>query len=190
MPTDPQAGEVWLDLGFSRFMAPGVRSTGLEGAVPRPAVNIRVRRSTADDAEVVYQFATELMHSFAEPPMFIPFLPETAAERRRLVAEHLADPACSTWLASVNDRVGGLQLFQEPSSVHWHQTPLETPERTLYLFFACTTPAACSARIGATFWVHTMARARDAGDDTCMGHFPPTSRAAVFWRRPGLVMIS
>ena len=56
--------------------------------VPRPAVDIRVRRATPDDADVVYRFATELMHSFAEPPAFFPFRPETTTERHRAVAEY------------------------------------------------------------------------------------------------------
>jgi hypothetical protein len=87
----------------------------------RLAANVEVRRAVAGDEEGMQSLVTELFRTFADPPIFIPFLPLTAAERRRWVVDRLADPASVFWLDFANDRLVGLQMFEEPASAHWHR---------------------------------------------------------------------
>ena len=120
----------------------------------------------------------------------MPFLPETASERRRFVADHLADAASPHWLAFANERLVGMQIFVEPHSPHWHQPALETPPRALYLSLACTAPEARSLGVGAALSAHTMAWARETGYDCCMAHYLTASRAASFWQGLGFRPVS
>ena len=177
---------VWSDLGFARFIEMGVRDT--EPPAVRDAAKIaeiEVRRAGPEDEEAVQELATDLFRSWAEPPIFLPFLPETAAARRTLQAELLADPACPHWLAVVDGRVVGMQIFTEPGSTHWNVSTLQSPERCVYLYLACTLAEARGAGIGDALFRQTMAWARDAGYERCAVHFVTQSRAAAFWRGLG-----
>ena len=185
-PAHAAASEPWWELGFGQFMTAGLRATIPSGAPVRPAPEgLEFRRATAADEQMVQDASTELIRSFSEPPMFVPFPPETAAERGRLVNEHLADPGCTFWLALSGDRLLSLLLFVEPTSPHWHHSPLEAPSRCIYLFLAYTAPEARGAGIGAALVDHALAWARDAGYDSCLVHWLTASRAARFWRGRG-----
>jgi GNAT superfamily N-acetyltransferase len=191
VPVHRDASEPWWELGFGQFVALGVRATTLPD---EPEVlhrrNLEIRRATTEDENVVQAAMTEFFRSFAESPIFVPFLPETTTERRQWVADHLVDPGSPVWLAFANDQLVGLQLFQEPTSAHWHQSPLETPPRSLYLHIAYTVPEGRSTGIGAVLLDHTLAWAREAGYDTCMAHWVTASRAAPFWRGQGFQPVS
>jgi GNAT superfamily N-acetyltransferase len=183
VPARPEASEPWWDLGFGRFIALGLRATTPPDEEDvRNAMDVEIRRATPEDEDAVLKAMTEFFRTFADPPIFVPFLPETTAERRRFVADHLADPGCPVWLAFTNERLMALQMFEEPGSPHWHQSPLQTPERSVYLYIAYTVPEARSAGIGAALLHRTMAWAREAGYDSCMAHWVTASRAAPFWR--------
>jgi GNAT superfamily N-acetyltransferase len=191
VPTDRESTEVWSDLGFGRFIDLAVRDT----SVPVTAGNgnamaIDARRAEPEDAELVQALVTDFFRSFADPPIFVPFLPETSADRRRFVTEHLNDPACSFWLAFVDSRPVGMQLFVEPKSPHWDLSALETPDRSIYLHFAYTASDARSAGIGAALVRRTLAWARETGYDYCAAHYVTASRAAAFWRGLGFRPIS
>jgi len=183
LPADRDVVEPWFDLGFGRFIELGVRDTNLRAEVRTgPAPTLDVRRAVATDEEAIQGLMAELFQSFADPPIFMPFLPETAAERQRYVVDMLADPACPHWLGFVGDHVVGMQVFIEPTSPHWDLGKLEAPERCVYLQWACTLPEARGTGIGAALFAHTMTWARDAGYDRCAAHFMTASRAAAFWR--------
>jgi GNAT superfamily N-acetyltransferase len=191
VPARPDVLEIWQDLGFSRFIAMNVRPTAApEAPATRKAADIVVRRATPDDEDVVYELVTEMFRSFAEAPSFVPFLPETARERRQFVADYLADPGSHQWLAVVNDRVVGLQTVDEPTSPLWYQAAIQAPPHAVYLFLGSTLPEARSRGIGAALFMHAMAWAREAGYDTCMLDFLTASRAAPFWRGLGCQTVS
>jgi GNAT superfamily N-acetyltransferase len=190
IPANPDASEPWWDLGFGRFIALSVRTTPPAERVRQNEMDITIRRATPDDAVAVQALTTEFFRTVADPPIFVPFLPETAAERQRFVAEHLADPGCPVWLAFADDRLVSLQLFVEPTSTHWDQSPLATPQRTVYLFIACTAPEARSTGVGAAFVDRTLAWAREAGYDHCTAHYLTSSRANPFWRGLGFQPVS
>jgi GNAT superfamily N-acetyltransferase len=191
IPANPITGEPWLDLGFGRFVALGVRSTSplTEGAARRE-VPIEIRRATTADEDAVQSLVTELFRTFADPPIFVPYLPETAAQRHRHIAELLADPACPSWLAVVNGRPLGLQVFEEPHSCHWHQSKLQSPSQALYLHLACTAANARSTGVGAALFARTMEWAREAGYASCMVHYFTSSRASAFWQSLGFQAVS
>jgi GNAT superfamily N-acetyltransferase len=186
VPARPDAIEIWGNVGFSRFVVLSVRQTAATVEIaPTCGKEFEFRRATPADEEALNGLVTEVFRSFSDPPIFVPFLPETATERRRFVAERLADPACSFWLAIVRGQPVGIQLFVEPHSAHWHEPKLETPPRTLYLCLASTAPEARSTGVGAALTAHTMAWARAAGYERCTAHVLTASRAAAFWQGLG-----
>lgn len=183
--------EVWSDLGFGRFIALGVRLTTPSAArATHYGMDMEFRRANLDDEEAVQALMTEFFRTFADPPLFVPFLPETTAERRRFVTDNLADSASPHWLAVIDGRVVGMQMFQEPHSPHWHEAALQMPQQAVYLFLAWTAPEVRSTGVGAALFAHSMTWARDAGYDTCMAHFLTASRAAPFWRGLGFQPVS
>lgn len=185
-PARGSSRETWSRFGFGQFITLAVRPTSpVEGRNDGPEANIGIRRATGDDEGIVQDLITELFRTFADAPIFLPYLEETAAERRRFISEHMADPACPYWLALLDGRVVGVQVFEEPHSPQWHQAALTTPPRALYMFFACTAPDARGKGVGATFVRHTMAWAREAGYDSCLLHYLSASRAAAFWAELG-----
>jgi ribosomal protein S18 acetylase RimI-like enzyme len=191
VPAILQATEVWTDLSFGRFIALAVRGTGLPsgnraGEVP----GIVIRRATIDDADVVQSQMTELFHSFAEPPLFVPCLPETDAARHHDVADYLADPMCPHWLAVANDRVVGLLILETPTSSQWHQPPLQSPPGAVYIDWAWTAPEMRSRGVGGALFVHAMTWAQEAGYASCMVDYMTASRAAAFWRNLGFRPVS
>lgn len=190
IPVNPDASEPWWDLGFGRYIALSARTTSPAERERQNGMDITIRRATPDDAEAVEALTTEFFRTVAAPPIFVPFLPETTAERQRFVADHLADPGCPIWLAFADDRPVGMQLFVEPTSSQWHQSPLATPQRTVYLFIACTAPEARSTGVGAAFVDRTLAWAREAGYAHCTAHYLTTSRANPFWRGLGFQPVS
>ena len=191
IPARPDMGESWANLGFGRFLALGVRPTEPASMPPSLHPALDVRRATRDDEERLQEAMSAFFRSFADPPIFVPFLPETAADRRRFVVEHLADPACPVWLACTRDRqIIGFQLFVEPTSPQWDQSALETPPRALYLHIAYTETSARSTGVGAALLAQTMAWAHEAGYETCLAHWVTASRAAAFWRRQDFRPIS
>jgi GNAT superfamily N-acetyltransferase len=191
IPANPITGEPWLELGFGRFVALGVRSTSpLTEGVTRRELNIEIRRATIADEVAVQTLVTELFRTFADPPIFVPYLPETTAQRHRHIAELLADPACPAWLAIRNGCPLGIQVFEEPHSSHWHQSKLQSPSQALYLHLACTASEARGTGVGAALFARTMEWAREAGYASCMVHYFTSSRAASFWRGIGFHPIS
>ena len=130
-------------------------------------MNLVFRRATDADEEAIQALVTDMFRAVVEPPIFLPFLPETTAERRRLVAEHLADPACPYWLAFAGDRLVAMQMFEEPHSTRWHQSPLPYTSTAVCLFLACTAPKRGAVGIGAALFAHndtlgTRGRVSDA----------------------------
>jgi GNAT superfamily N-acetyltransferase len=186
VPSRPDVLEIWSNLGFGRFIALSVRDTSASVEVESArGLELEFRRATADDEEALNALMTELFRSFSDPPIFVPFLPETTSARQRLVTERLADPASPFWLALARGRPVGMQLLVEPHSAHWHEPKLETPGRSLYLFLASTAPEARGTGVGAALTAHTMAWAREAGYERCTAHFLTASRAAGFWQGLG-----
>jgi GNAT superfamily N-acetyltransferase len=191
VPLCREASEPWWELGFGQFIALGVRSTAVgDEPVARPQPDLEIRQATADDEGLLQDAMTGFMRTFAEAPIFVPFLDETAAERRRFVAEHLTQPGSPVWLAFTGGQFVGFQMFEEPSSPHWHLAPLETPPRSLYLQIAYTTPEGRGTGVGAALLRHNLAWARDAGYDTCIAEWVTSSRAAPFWRGQGFQPVS
>ena len=191
LPADGDAVAPWFDLGFGRFIELGVRGTQPRAEKDvRPGPILEVRRAVASDEEIVQGLMTDLFRSFADAPIFMPFLPETDAERRHYVAEVLADPACPHWLGVVDGRVVGMQVFIEPHSPLWDLGPLEVPERSVYLQWGCTVPDARGTGIGDALLAHTLRWAGDTGYDRCVAHYMTASRAAAFWRGRGFRPLS
>lgn len=184
-PANRATDDVWLDLGFARFIEMGIVETALAGAADDGPADVTFRQAGPDDEDAVQTLVSELFRSFADAPIFVPFLPETAAARRQSVTEHLADPTCPHWLALCDGQPVAMLLFKEPTSPHWNQSKMESSERGLYCSLACTMPEARGTGLGAALFRRSMAWARDAGYERCSVHYFNASRASSFWRGLG-----
>jgi GNAT superfamily N-acetyltransferase len=180
---EPAAMDAWVDLGFGRYTALGVRSTAAPDV--RPASEIEVRRATVDDEESVQALMAELLRAFADAPVFVPYPPEVRTGGRELIAAHLSDPGSPFWLASVHGRPVSVMVFIEPTSPNWHQPKIESTRNGVYLFLASTLPEARGTGVGAALFAHAMAWAREAGYDDCTVNYFTASRAARFWQGVG-----
>lgn len=189
IPASRSRVDPWLDLGFARVLELGVVETAAIDADTDDGA-VEFRRAGPDDEETVQMLTLELNRSFAAPPAFVPYLPETVAAQRRFATEHLADPACPHWLAIRDGRPVGLQMFVEPTSPLWDVSAMQAPERSVYLYVAITLPEARGSGIGAAFFRRSMAWAREAGYDRCTAHYLTASRAAGFWRGLGFQPVS
>lgn len=190
IPANRVSADAWLDLGFARYIDMGIVETAAAMGGDGATGDYEFRVAGADDEEAVQMMMTELIRSFADAPIFVPFLPETAPARRQFVIEHLADPTCPHWLAFRDGRPAAMLMFEEPTSAHWHQSKLQSPERGLYLYLACTLPEARSTGIGAALFRRSMAWAREAGYERCTVHYLNASRASSFWRGLGFQPVS
>ncbi|MFN8664164.1 MAG: GNAT family N-acetyltransferase [Thermomicrobiales bacterium] len=178
--------EQWADMEFGRLVALGVRETGQVAAPPTPPAGMHFRPATVADTDAVQAVIVPFFRSFASPPQFLPFMEEAIPAQLQFAADLLADDACRTWL--VVDAAGNLQsilIFVGPSSSHWAQTTLTTPEDSVYLQIAYTVPEARGSGLGAALVAHAMIWAQEAGFAHCLVDWVTASRAASFWQRQG-----
>ncbi|MDQ2651629.1 MAG: GNAT family N-acetyltransferase [Chloroflexota bacterium] len=178
--------EAWADLDFGRLVALGARATAPVTKLSRPPAGITFRLATPADSDALQSRIVPFFRSFCSPPQFLPFVEEAIPAQRQFAADLLADSACATWMAL--DAEGSLfsfLVFVGPDSPHWSQTPLQTPESSVYLQIAYTTPEARNAGLGAALVGHAMAWAHDAGYAYCLADWITASRAAIFWQRQG-----
>lgn len=180
----------WADLGFARFIALGVRSTGPDPALGTLPPGVSVRRAGPDDVAAVTDLTVELLRTFADAPIFVPWLPEAAPSVAPWVAEHLEDPDCCWWLACEGDRPVAYQLFVAPTSPHWHEGAMQAPEGSVYLFLAATVADRRGCGLGAALLNHGLDQAAQAGHAHCLLHWLTASRAARFWQGCGLVPLN
>lgn len=178
--------DAWADLEFGRLVALGVRSTGLLATPQAPPAEVTFRLATPADTGTLQTAIVPFFRSFASPPQFLPFVEEAIPAQRQFAADLLADGACTAWLAiDAEDRLLSFLMFVGPDSPHWSQTPMQTPESSVYLQIAYTVPEARNAGLGAALVVHAMTWARDAGYAYCLADWMTASRAAIFWQRQG-----
>lgn len=186
LPADRDAEDIWFDLGFGRYAALAIRDTSVLTAEAAPdAARVEIRRASDGDREAVREVPEALNRYWAESPLFLPFLPESAAAQRQMGLDLFNDPACHVWLAFRDGQLAGVQIFLAPESSHWFIVPMETPEQAVYLFIAYTAPEARGTGIGAALLRHTLAWAREAGYGRCLLHYMSATQANGFWRGHG-----
>jgi GNAT superfamily N-acetyltransferase len=185
-PADRDAEETWFDLGFGRSAALTVRETRPreEGELPIPH-GLEIRRADQGDREAVQGLPTALIRYWSESPLFQPFLPESVAAQRQLGLDLFDDSACHVWLAVRDGRPAAIFLFLTPESPHWFVAPIETPERSIYLFIVYTAAEERGAGVGTALLDHTMTWARELEYDHCLLHYLSATAANGFWRGHG-----
>jgi GNAT superfamily N-acetyltransferase len=185
-PADRDAEGIWFDLGFGRSAALAVRETRprdeRERTVPQ---GLEIRRAEESDREAVQGLPTALLRYWTEPPLFLPFFPESVAAQRQLGLELFDDPACHVWLAVRDGRPACIFLFLAPESPHWFVAPIETPERSVYLFMVYTAAEERGAGVSTALLDHTMSWAHELGYDHCLLHYLSATPASGFWRGQG-----
>ncbi|MEZ4564933.1 MAG: GNAT family N-acetyltransferase [Thermomicrobiales bacterium] len=185
-PARPGWTEAWADLGFGRLVALGARATAPADTLPLRPAGIAFRLAAPADSPALQTAIVPFFRSLTSPPQFLPFVEEAIPAQRRFAADLLADHGCATWLAV--DPAGNLLAFLVmvgPASPHWSQSPLQTPDDSVYLQIAYTVPEARGLGVGAALVAHAQAWARDAGYGHCLVDWVTASRAAIFWQRQG-----
>ena len=181
---DRQALDAWFSLGFGQQMARAVRDTG-PVAGRAAAAGIEIHRGGPEDIEVVMRLVERLSRYHAEPPIFLPYLPETAAGQRAHHEELLAGPANVYWLAYRGGHAAGMQVFVPP------QPAMVTPERSIHLHEAYTEAAERGGGVAGALLDHAMAWARQAGYERCTVSWMTTNLLATrFWLRSGFRPLS
>jgi GNAT superfamily N-acetyltransferase len=185
------AVEPWLDLGFARYIVFGLRETRFEtGRTGAEGSDFEFRRARPDDLTAVQVLTDEMFRAWSSSPVFMPYLPETEAHRRQFMSDLLADERCPLWLACVEGRRIGMQVFVEPQSSHWFLSSLQVPDKTVYLYLASTHPEARGRGVGTALFSAGMSWAREAEYDHCAVHYHTANRAAAFWRGLGFRTVS
>jgi GNAT superfamily N-acetyltransferase len=178
--------EDWANLEFGRLVALGVRATRRLTTPTSPSVGITIRSAVLADTKAIQTAIVPFFRSFSSAPQFLPFMEEAIPAQRQFAADLLADNACQTWLAlDARGNLCSFLIFVDPSSPHWGQTRLQTPEQSVYLQIAYTVPEARGTGVGAALVEHAMGWAHGAGYAWCMAEWVTASRAAIFWQRQG-----
>lgn len=178
--------EAWADLEFGRLVALGARETTPAAMPAAPPAGITFRLASPADGDALRSAIVPFFRSFTSPPQFLPFVEEAIPAQRQFAADLLADSACAAWLAV--DAAGSLLsflVFVGPSSPHWGQSRLTTPDDSVYLQIAYTVPEARGGGLGAALVAHTMCWTHEAGYAYCLADWVTASRAAMFWQRQG-----
>lgn len=109
---DPAVREAWFALGFGKEQAHGLCR------LPRAAVfdtvtdeAIKIRAATAADKPVLRELAPLLSRHFAAAPCWGVSLPERVDELRQGYADIVDDAEAIAWLAEIDDRVVGFQVY-------------------------------------------------------------------------------
>jgi GNAT superfamily N-acetyltransferase len=175
--------DAWYALGFGQQVSLSMRRT--EPIPTSPNLEVDVRQATPADEANVQELSIELFRTFADSPILMPFLPGVSTDLCEHVSGWLADPASPIWLAVRNGRVEAMQVFLTPDAPDWFISPIEAPERSLYLLFACTAADARSSGVNTALLARTMDWAREAGYTHCLLHYLTASRAAGYWQAQG-----
>ena len=181
---DRAALDAWFALGFGQQQAYALRTLA-DPEPPLPALDpaIEVRRAGPDDLDAMMAMQDVLATHLMRAPVYS-FIPP---EMRRLwhtdMAEALANPDTSVWLAVQGGDVLGAVLF---ISARPSDGALHLPGRCRALDLAVTRPRAWGQGIARTLTARGLADARAAGFTHCVTDWRtanlPSSR---LWPRQG-----
>ncbi|MFT4038845.1 MAG: GNAT family N-acetyltransferase [Thermomicrobiales bacterium] len=190
-PAAAEWSEAWDDLEFGRFTALGAQRVA---EVPEPTsmpARFSCRRADLADLPALEAATVAFFRSLAGPPAFLPFMEEAIPAQRQIIAELLADPACTVLLAvDAAGELAGYMALVEQSSPHWMLSPLSAPSSAVYLQIAYVAPQWRGAGVGAALAARSLEWAKERGAEHCLVEWITASRAAAFWRRQGFQVIN
>lgn len=184
VPGDSAVEEAWVNLGFGRGTTAAVRNTGPVGTGRHPGIEIH--QASTEDFAVVSALSDALSAFHSRAPIFWPLLGEP---HRAAMEDHralLADPRNAHFVAYEDGRPIAMQTFARPGF-----TPsIVEPEGNVYLFEGVVESTARGGGIGTALLEHSMAWAREQGDDHCTLHFASANPSgAPFWLRQGFIPV-
>lgn len=171
-------------LGFGRAYSLAMRKSLGERSGAQQT-DIVIREAVPGDEIAVRRLAEDLWRSYAEPPIHMPFVPESMPELYARADRYIVDPATRVWLAERGGRAVALEVFLTPESDDWFLGPQLTPEGAIYLFWASTAPESRGHGVHTALLNHTSNWAQQRGYATILLHFLAASFASEYWQRQG-----
>lgn len=176
-----EALAAWRSLGFGTESVHGARDTAPARGLAVDA-GLKIRRAGVDDLGTLAWFSAELARYHAEPPVFLPYLPEGLESARGYHAEMLPRRDHVYWLALDEGRPAGMQMVilsgDEPST--------QRPRDEIYISEAVTDPAMRGRGVGGAMVDHTLGWAHANGYGRCAVSWDaPNLLSDRFWRRAG-----
>ena len=171
-------------LGFGHAYSVAVRESIVTMAAPQQT-GIVFREAVPGDEAVVRRLAEDLWRSYTEPPVHMPFIPESMPELCARADRYIADPATPVWLAERGGRAEALEVFLTPESDDWFLGPQLTPEGAIYLFWASTAPEVRGNGVHTALLNHTSRWAHSLGYTSILLHYLAASFASEYWQRQG-----
>jgi ribosomal protein S18 acetylase RimI-like enzyme len=181
---DRAALDAWFALGFGQQQAYALRTLAeLEPPLPALDSAIEVRRAGPDDLDAMMAMQDVLATHLMRAPVYSFIPPEMHRLWHTDMAEALANPHTSAWLAVQGGDVLGAVLF---ISARPSDGALPLPERCRALDLAVTRPQAWGRGIARILTARGLAEARAAGFTHCVTDWRtanlPSSR---LWPRQG-----
>lgn len=174
---DAAAREAWDSIGFGRHVTFVTRDAAIpvEGAQPS---DLEIHQAGEEDASVIAGLNELLWEHHALSPVFNPHLRESAASWRELSQELLSDPGNAHFVAYRDGQPVAMNTFMKDDFV----SPMQIPERCVYLFQGIVDPAARGGGIGRALFGHAMRWAIEQQYRWCALHFYSANlSAASFW---------
>ncbi len=176
---DPALDSAWMDLGFGRANAVGIRDTSPLPVTPAPR---EVRRATVDDLDDVCAIGEAGDAYHAGTPMFTPWLGRDTAEAGRDgMRKSLADEKQAIFLGMVNRRPAGILRLEPPKG-----SPLFIPDDACYIGDTAVLPGARGSGLGAALLDAALAWARAEGYRAATLHYLTANPlSSTFWTSHG-----
>lgn len=181
---DAAAHEAFVSLGFGQTMACAVRDVS---PLERAPASIEVHQASAEDADAVLALRDELNRHHNRSPIFSPWMRDAEPASNDLIRGLLTDPEENAhWVAYEGGRPIGMNTFMPPSFL----SPLETPQRTIYLFLGVVSEEARAGGVGSAILSRGLQWAREKGYEHVALHFAtPNIPGAKFWQSSGFTPV-
>ncbi|MGH2633455.1 MAG: GNAT family N-acetyltransferase [Tepidiformaceae bacterium] len=150
------------------------------------AASVEIQQASSEDFAVISALSDELTAFHSRAPIFWPLLTEPHHAAEEAHRGLLADPRNAHFVAYEGGQPVAMQTFARPGF-----TPsIVEPEGNVYLFEGMVEERARSGGIGTALLNHSMAWAREQGDERCTLHFASANPSgAPFWLSQGFVPV-
>lgn len=181
---DAATADALSSLGFGRRMAAAVRNVEPVRAEGAP---VDVHLAGPEDADVVMRLSEELMLHHSRSPIFNPYIRESDEASHEMQKGLLQDLETNAHVVAYKDgKPLGMNTFMPPHFL----SPMNTPDKTVYLFQGIVTGDARAGGVGTAVLAKGVEWARSRGFEYIGLHFAtPNLSGARFWQANGFVPV-